>query len=358
MKNNNIEYKLYWEDISERIIFAELDDYAWKLAEKIFGYKKINSLYIFHKNKLAAYYSTKDSVKESSVGYKFFSNKNNIKKIIKLKKEILNKVNKYKIKNKSIKLKDLTDREFKSKILEILDLYGQALSIHYLTQPQFFEKFEKDKNCPNEKTIKTISESRFRYTRRAWTEAMKLSKVFLREYASRQQITLDQAASLFYKEIANNKFNKKAIKNRVDRYVLKSENHQLKLYTGKNVDKFIKKYENYQGINLVKGIIGNKGFKKGTVFVIKNENLDFKKLPKGMKKGMVLIIQNAWPELIRYYKLSSAIITNEGGITSHGVVVAREFNIPCIVGTRIATKILETGDKVEVDANKGIVKKL
>lgn len=358
MKNNNTEYKLYWEDILERIIFAELDDYAWNLAEEIFGYKKINSLYIFYKNKLAAYYSTKDSTKEANVGYKFFSDKKNIKKVIKLKKEILDKVKRYKSKNKSIKLKDLTDRELRNKILESLDLYKQALSVHYLTQPQFFEKFEKFNNPLSKEMIKVISESRFKYTRRAWTEAMKLSKIFLKEYAHRQKITFDQTQSLFYKEISNNKFNKKAIKNRVDGYVLKSENHKLKLYTGSNIDKFIKKYENYQDINSVKGIIGNKGFKKGNVFVIKNEKLNFKKLPQGMRQGMILIIQNAWPELVRYYKLSSAIVTNEGGITSHGVVVAREFDIPCIVGTKIATKIFETGDKVEVDANKGIVKKI
>ena len=92
--------------------------------------------------------------------------------------------------------------------------------------------------------------------------------------------------------------------------------------------------------------------------MVKNEYLDFNRLPRGMRKGMILVIQNAWPELSKYYRLASAIITNEGGITSHGVVVAREFNIPCIVGTKIATKVLKDGDRVEVDANKGVIRKL
>lgn len=71
---------------------------------------------------------------------------------------------------------------------------------------------------------------------------------------------------------------------------------------------------------------------------------------------MVLIVQNAWPEFEKYYELASAIITNEGGITSHGVVVARELKIPCIVATKIATHIFKNGDIVEVNANNGVVK--
>ena len=57
-------------------------------------------------------------------------------------------------------------------------------------------------------------------------------------------------------------------------------------------------------------------------------------------------------------KKASAIVTEQGGITSHAAIVSREMNIPCVIGTRIATRVLKDGDTVEVDANKGIVKKL
>ena len=53
---------------------------------------------------------------------------------------------------------------------------------------------------------------------------------------------------------------------------------------------------------------------------------------------------------------AGAIVTNQGGITSHAAIVSRELNIPCIIGTKIATKVLRDGDLVEVDANKGVVK--
>ena len=55
---------------------------------------------------------------------------------------------------------------------------------------------------------------------------------------------------------------------------------------------------------------------------------------------------------------AAAIVTDEGGITSHAAIVSRELGIPCIVGTQYATKILKDGDLVEVDANKGTVKKI
>jgi pyruvate,water dikinase len=54
-------------------------------------------------------------------------------------------------------------------------------------------------------------------------------------------------------------------------------------------------------------------------------------------------------------KRSSAILTDEGGMTSHAAIVSRELGVPCIVGSSDATKILEDGDKVTVDGSKGIV---
>ena len=64
------------------------------------------------------------------------------------------------------------------------------------------------------------------------------------------------------------------------------------------------------------------------------------------------------PQIVHLCQKASAIITDEGGITSHAAVVSREFNIHCIIATHNATKILKTGDEVEVDAEKGIVKRL
>jgi phosphoenolpyruvate synthase/pyruvate phosphate dikinase len=74
--------------------------------------------------------------------------------------------------------------------------------------------------------------------------------------------------------------------------------------------------------------------------------------------GEVLITEMTRPEFLPLMKKASAIVTDEGGLTSHAAIIARELKKPCIIGTKIATKIFKTGDVVKVDANKGIVEKL
>jgi pyruvate,water dikinase len=49
-------------------------------------------------------------------------------------------------------------------------------------------------------------------------------------------------------------------------------------------------------------------------------------------------------------------VTDDGGVTCHAAIVARELKKPCVVGTKTATKDFMDGDFVEVDANLGIVK--
>jgi phosphoenolpyruvate synthase/pyruvate phosphate dikinase len=75
-------------------------------------------------------------------------------------------------------------------------------------------------------------------------------------------------------------------------------------------------------------------------------------------KNFILVTNMTHPKDIMYVKKSSAVITDEGSILCHAAVACRELKKPCVVGTKIATKVLKDGDLVEVDAEKGIVKKV
>ena len=77
-----------------------------------------------------------------------------------------------------------------------------------------------------------------------------------------------------------------------------------------------------------------------------------------MKEGDVLVAPMTSPDYVIAMRKASAIITDEGGMTSHTAIVSRELGIPCIVGTKIATKILKDGDLIEVDTDKGVVRKI
>jgi phosphohistidine swiveling domain-containing protein len=77
---------------------------------------------------------------------------------------------------------------------------------------------------------------------------------------------------------------------------------------------------------------------------------------KDFKEGNILVTTMTRPEFVPLMRKASAVITDEGGITSHAAIISRELRIPCIIGTKIATKALKDGDLVEVDVKKGIVK--
>lgn len=55
---------------------------------------------------------------------------------------------------------------------------------------------------------------------------------------------------------------------------------------------------------------------------------------------------------------AGAIVTNTGGLICHAAITSRELKIPCVVGTATATLVFKDGDRVEVDATSGVVRKM
>lgn len=74
-----------------------------------------------------------------------------------------------------------------------------------------------------------------------------------------------------------------------------------------------------------------------------------------VNEGDILVAPTTAPSYIIGMQKAGGFITDEGGITSHAAIVAREMKKPCIIGTKIATKVLKDGDLVEVDAERGVV---
>ncbi|MFA6227023.1 MAG: PEP-utilizing enzyme [Candidatus Paceibacterota bacterium] len=102
---------------------------------------------------------------------------------------------------------------------------------------------------------------------------------------------------------------------------------------------------------IVHGNIAFKGKVKGFVKIIEDIN-DLKKI----NEGDVIVSPETMPDYIVGMKKAAAFVTNQGGITSHAAIVAREMKKPCIIGTKIATQVFKDGDLVEVDANVGIIR--
>ncbi len=102
----------------------------------------------------------------------------------------------------------------------------------------------------------------------------------------------------------------------------------------------------------IKGMAACKGVARGKVGVIFNSEQvkDF--------DADILITPMTAPDFLPAIERAKAIVTDEGGLTSHIAIVARELDKPCIMSTRRATKVFKDGDIVEVDADKGIIKKV
>ena len=103
----------------------------------------------------------------------------------------------------------------------------------------------------------------------------------------------------------------------------------------------------------LKGQCAFPGTVQGKAYVALNED-DFKKIPE----GSILVCSMTRYTIVPYLKKVKAIVTDQGGITCHAAVICRELKVPTLISTKKATDVFKTGDMVEVDAEKGIVKKL
>jgi pyruvate,water dikinase len=77
-----------------------------------------------------------------------------------------------------------------------------------------------------------------------------------------------------------------------------------------------------------------------------------------VQDGDILVTGMTTPDYIPALRKAAAFVTDEGGVTCHAAIVARELKKPCIVGTKVATRVLTDGALVEVDADSGWVRPL
>jgi phosphohistidine swiveling domain-containing protein len=100
----------------------------------------------------------------------------------------------------------------------------------------------------------------------------------------------------------------------------------------------------------VRGMPAGRGRASGTAYVV-SEKSPIGKAPK----GSILILEHADSEIFHMIRDFSAVVSDQGGRLCHLAIVAREMGIPAIVGTGNATKLIMTGDCLDVDARSGRV---
>ncbi|MEI7765318.1 MAG: PEP-utilizing enzyme [bacterium] len=140
-------------------------------------------------------------------------------------------------------------------------------------------------------------------------------------------------------------------------YVIESIHGNVRLLVGDEAIKYTEEFkENFktleiENISEFKGSPAFQGKVSGKVIIITNENE-----LENVNEGDILVSPMTRTSFLPAMKKAAAYITDEGGITCHAAITARELKKPCVVGTKIATKLLKNGMLVEVDATNGIIK--
>jgi rifampicin phosphotransferase len=101
------------------------------------------------------------------------------------------------------------------------------------------------------------------------------------------------------------------------------------------------------------GVAGSPGHVRGMVRVVRDPD-DFDKL----QKGEILVAPLTNPVWTPLFAIAGGLITEVGGILSHGAIVAREYGIPAVMAVAEATHKLGDGQWVEVDGSAGLVRRL
>lgn len=101
----------------------------------------------------------------------------------------------------------------------------------------------------------------------------------------------------------------------------------------------------------LKGMVACRGYAKGSARVLMNA-----REMSRMRRGDILVAQFTTPDFVPAMEKAAAIVTDQGGVSSHAAIVSRELGVPCVIGTQDATRVIKDGDMIEVDAEHGVVR--
>jgi len=104
---------------------------------------------------------------------------------------------------------------------------------------------------------------------------------------------------------------------------------------------------------LVRGIPASPGRVTGKAAIIRKPS-DYRRIPS----GSIVVARMTRAELLAGIDRISGIVTDIGGALCHAAIIAREWGIPCVVGTQDATQVIRNKMLIAVDGNAGEVKKV
>ncbi len=326
-------------------------------------YKKMNALLTYKDNLWGVYLPLKEVEKTLEEGVKLYGDKEicqkyyaEFKKYISESQEVFTEI----LEKKTLSLEDLN--QYIKTVVKHWEYYIKTEffytdtafleSAHNKIIEENFKDFESNKTQGREHLNRLI------FIKDSYVNKLihKLAIQFNIPFEDLNNYDINELQGLYQNQVIE----KEELDQRKQSFISIASNGAIQnLYGDKAIeliDSFLSHSENS---HTIKGQVANKGIVKATAFVLHFdiENFDsFNEIIQSMEEGQILVTETTSPELMLACKKASAIVTNQGGMMSHAAIVARELNIPCIVGTGDATSIIKTGDTIEVNADKGEIK--
>lgn len=372
-------------------------DYFWATETTGKSYFTHSGFLIYEDGLLSAY-ATKKELEEclESTSY-LVDNPSKILEIKKSFKEIKMRIKVYHELFSKIKISSISDKDLYKMYGDIAGIYREFISAYRFTEPHMVDhiennikkmvqkKYKKNSNkiladilsSPKniekyklgkyENMFKLISEvAKVRFDAKKLTNKLSEdTEALLMETARRTNFAVNQISNMSNKEI----FNILVSKREVDLYKINQRNHKfgIKVNSKKNGSVTIKDMSNAEiskiesmfngNDDIVKGDPVYPGLVKGIARIVPKlfSDKEYTKFISSLTNKDIIIAPMTSPSLTPAFSKVRAVITDEGGLMSHAALVSREKKIPCIVGTKNATIRIKDGDRIEVDANEGII---
>jgi len=103
--------------------------------------------------------------------------------------------------------------------------------------------------------------------------------------------------------------------------------------------------------DIIQGLGASPGSVQGTAKVVRTLNEASK-----LEKGDIMVCEMTMPPWTPLFSIAGAVVADTGGPLSHCAIVAREYKMPCVVGTVVGTSVISDGMTLTVDGAKGIVR--
>jgi len=355
MKLSNIKNIEFWAREYKLPLFWLTDKDHLILKDDMFG---------FYKNSRLHFYFLNDRYqKEMQNGYKYFMKKGAFEKYERLCTDMLKKLNRSNLNYQKIKLQKLNNDELYNLFNKYKKVLNEYSNVYTKTEDIKIKKLETLQTKEINKKLHQIGKLRLDLRKAGEPIFYIMIDKILKEIAKKFNLTVNDL--YFYNKdeldllFKGKKLNITVLQNRKKGYVLWKMDGQIKILTGnkfKQMWKWVNEQFNTDKNTIIKGTIANKGKTQGVVRLILHNSRKISKQITQFNDGEILVTEMTRPSTIVACKKAAAIITDEGGLTCHAAIISREFNKPCVVGTKIATQVLKDGDLVEVDANTGEIK--